>query len=48
MCNVEIGNRIKEIRNIAKQSQQEVADALFISTSLLSMIETGKREVSKN
>lgn len=46
MCNVEIGNRIKEIRNIAKQSQQEVADALFISPSLLSMIETGKREVS--
>ncbi len=46
MCNIEIGNRIKEVRNIAKQSQQEVADALFISPSLLSMIETGKREVS--
>lgn len=39
---------IKEIRKVSDLTQKEFADVLGVSTILVSMIEAGQKEVSKN
>ncbi len=39
---------IKQIRKSTKLTQEEFAGCLGVSTSLIAMIETGQKEVSKN
>jgi len=45
MCK-EIGNRIRILRSVAKLTQKELGEKIYLSDSMMSQVENGNREIA--
>lgn len=43
---IALGKRIKKYRKLAELTQEQLADKVYVSTTHIGLVETGKRHVS--